>query len=134
MAGLRLDSRERCWRGELGPVVSPKEPEQSLLLQAIRFEELEMPPSGKLPPSEVEVLTRWVKDGIPWSPGPLLTSKSGVATARPAAVLARTTVAARREWSHRPVVRPSVPTVKRPEWCRNPIDAFLLWLDSRHKG
>ncbi len=30
--------------GELGPAISRKEPDQSLLLQAIRFEELEMPP------------------------------------------------------------------------------------------
>jgi len=125
--GLRLDSREAMFRGgELGPAVSPKEPEQSLLLQAIRFEELEMPPSGKLPANEVEILTRWVKDGVTWSPGPLTTSKKGVATARPPAQPARTTVAARREWSHRPVVRPAVPTVKHSDWCRNPIDAFLM--------
>ena len=29
-------------------------------------------------------------------------------------------------WSLRPVARPSVPAVKNRDWCRNPIDAFLL--------
>ena len=126
--GLRLDSRDAMLRGgELGPAVSREAPDQSLLLQAIRFEELEMPPSGKLPANEVEILERWVKDGATWSPSPIATNKPLVAPVRPSAEAARsTTVAARREWSHRPVVRPSVPTAKQQDWCRNPIDAFLL--------
>ena len=62
--GLRLDSRDAMLRGgDLGPAISREAPDQSLLLQAIRFEELEMPPSGKLPANEVEILERWVKDG-----------------------------------------------------------------------
>jgi hypothetical protein len=125
--GLRLDSREAMVRGgELGPAVSPQEPNQSLLLQAIRFEELEMPPSGKLPAKEVEILTRWVKEGYPWSTGALTATKNVAAPARSPAQPTTTTVAARLEWSHRPVVRPSVPTVNQSNWCRNPIDAFLV--------
>ena len=46
---FRLDSREGILRGgDLGPAVSLDRPEESLLLQAIRYEGLEMPPSGKL--------------------------------------------------------------------------------------
>src|SRR5207247_1686188 len=33
---------------------------------------------------------------------------------------------ARSFWSFRPVVRPEVPKVRRAEWVRNPIDAFVL--------
>ena len=66
--GFRLDSREAVLRGgELGPAVSLSEPEASRLLQAIRYEELEMPPSGKLPAGEIDILTRWVKEGVPWT-------------------------------------------------------------------
>ena len=66
--GLRLDSREAVLRGgDLGPAVSLSEPKESRLLQAIRYEELEMPPAGKLPAGEIDVLTRWVKEGLPWS-------------------------------------------------------------------
>jgi hypothetical protein len=125
--GLRLDSRDGMLRGGvLGPAVSTEEPDQSLLLQAIRFEELEMPPSGKLPPKEVEVLTRWVKDGYPWSTSPVATTKTVAEPRGPAAQPGHTPVAARLEWSHRPVVRTAVPKVEQSEWCRNPIDAFLL--------
>ncbi len=64
---FRLDSREGILRGgDLGPAVTLDRPEESLLLQAIRYEGLEMPPSGKLPAAEVDVLTRWVKEGLVW--------------------------------------------------------------------
>jgi hypothetical protein len=33
---------------------------------------------------------------------------------------------ARSFWSFQPVKRPAVPTVKRSEWVRNPIDAYVL--------
>src|SRR4051812_26495265 len=29
-------------------------------------------------------------------------------------------------WSFQPVKRPDVPQVKRKEWVRNPVDAFIL--------
>src|SRR5262249_42724494 len=69
--GSRLDSRVAILKGgDLGPAVDLDQPEQSLLLQAIRYEELEMPPGGKLPAEEVEILTRWVRQGLPWNPQP----------------------------------------------------------------
>ncbi|MHB1561931.1 MAG: c-type cytochrome domain-containing protein, partial [Isosphaeraceae bacterium] len=42
--GLRLDSREAVLQGgDLGPAVSTDQPDDSLLLRAIRYDELEMP-------------------------------------------------------------------------------------------
>ena len=68
--GFRVDSRESMLKGgELGPAVTPETPEESLLLQAINYDGIEMPPSGRLPKEEVETLTRWVKMGTPWTPG-----------------------------------------------------------------
>ena len=32
----------------------------------------------------------------------------------------------RDHWAYLPVVRPDTPTVRKPEWVRNPIDAFVL--------
>ena len=85
-----------------------------------------MPPGGKLPAGEIEILTRWVKDGLPWSdrsrPPPIRPRPRRARVRRPPRPIA----AARREWSHRPVVRPPVPAVKDRGWVRNPIDAFLL--------
>ena len=40
--------------------------------------------------------------------------------------MAKPKLAAANTWSLRPVARPSVPAVKNRDWCRNPIDAFLL--------
>ena len=94
-----------------------------MLLQAIRYEELEMPPGGKLPQGELEILTRWVKEGVPWTSRPAPSPPIAPATA-PAA--SRAIAAARRQWSHQPVVRPAVPSVKDRTGIRNPIDAFIL--------
>src|SRR5262249_31974721 len=64
--GLRLDSRAG-WAtgGDSGPAVVPGKPDESLLIQAVRYldRDLQMPPKKALTPQEVDVLTRWVKDG-----------------------------------------------------------------------
>jgi hypothetical protein len=86
-----------------------------------------MPPSGKLPAREIDVLTRWVKAGLPWSPGaagPAI-APDELSSARPADVRAATP-AKRDEWSLRAVIRPAVPAVKNGARCRTPIDAFVL--------
>ena len=49
--GLRLDSREAILKGgETGPAVVPGKPEESLLVEAVNYDGLEMPPTGKLEP------------------------------------------------------------------------------------
>ncbi len=67
--GLRLDSRQG-WQagGESGPALIPGDLEKSLLLQAIRYESLEMPPAeagGKLSDADIETLTEWIRRGAP---------------------------------------------------------------------
>jgi hypothetical protein len=127
-AGFRLDSRSAVLKGgDLGPAILQNEPDKSRLLQAIRYEDddLEMPPAGKLPADEIEILTRWVREGVPWSPEP----KAAARDARPAGPSAAAPRAAHvphDEWSLRPVSRPRVPVVKNREWCSSPIDAFLV--------
>lgn len=67
--GLRLDHRAGWQKGgESGPAVVPGKPEASLLIQAINYKSLEMPPKkagGKLSENEIAVLTKWVKLGAP---------------------------------------------------------------------
>src|SRR5207253_4892368 len=49
-SGLLLDSRDGIRKGgERGPAVVPSDPAASLLLKALSYEELQMPPGGKLP-------------------------------------------------------------------------------------
>src|SRR6516164_3591158 len=68
--GLKLTSRAAVLKGgDQGAAVNLKEPAESLLLQAINYDGLEMPPSGKLPKAEIEILTKWVEQRLPWSAG-----------------------------------------------------------------
>ncbi len=66
--GLRLDSREGLrLGGDSGPAIVPGQPDESLLLRAIRYrdEDLQMPPKGKLPDSIVADFEAWIRMGAP---------------------------------------------------------------------
>lgn len=111
-SGLRLDLRPRMLRGGdsgLAAVV-PGKPEKSYLIEAINHvdEDVAMPPDeDKLPQTEIDLLTRWIKEGAEW-PGQM------------DAVLDETS----DHWSFQRVVRPEVPAAHPPR--SNPVDAFLL--------
>lgn len=69
--GLVLDSREGAVRGgDSGPAAVPGQPDASPLITAVRYadEALQMPPDGKLPAGEIEILTEWVRRGLPHPP------------------------------------------------------------------
>lgn len=64
--GLNLSTRADSVRGgESGPAVVPGKPDKSLLVEAIRYESLEMPPKGKLPDRVIEDFVKWIKMGAP---------------------------------------------------------------------
>ena len=50
----------------MGAVVSLGKPDESALVAAINYADLEMPPDGKLSDAEIAALTEWVKIGAPW--------------------------------------------------------------------
>jgi hypothetical protein len=61
---LRLDSLEGILRGgNNGPAIVAGDFENSFLLRAIRYQEadFQMPPSGRLPDSDVSAVESWVK-------------------------------------------------------------------------
>ncbi|HIL24728.1 MAG TPA: hypothetical protein EYG19_04945, partial [Verrucomicrobia bacterium] len=64
--GLLLDTREGIRKGgESGHAVVPKNLDESLLIEAIRYgdEDLEMPPKEKLPASVIADFEKWIRDG-----------------------------------------------------------------------
>ncbi len=114
--GLLLDSRETVLKGgDSGPAVVPGLPDKSRLIEAVRYEnvELRMPPRGKLPERAIADLTTWVKQGAVF-PG-------GTAVAPAATLKAKTSRPP--GWAFAPLTRPVVPACS--EWGRDPIDAFV---------
>ena len=115
--GLMLDSRSG-WKtgGDSGPAIVSGNPGESLLIQAVRYEDLEMPPKGRLPDELVKRLERWVADG---AQDPRLTKS----------VRGRKTIdieAGRRHWAFRPLSQESPPKVKHAQWPRSDVDRFIL--------
>ena len=115
--GLVLDSRSG-WAtgGDSGPAVVPGKPDESLLISAVRYQDLEMPPTGKLPAVLVDRLERWVADG---AHDPRVTelaqSEEGVDFK-----------AGRKHWAFRPLARKSPPRVRDSRWSRSAVDRFIL--------
>jgi mono/diheme cytochrome c family protein/uncharacterized coiled-coil protein SlyX len=119
--GVRLDSRAAILQGgESGAVVTPGKPEESLLIEAVRYRSVEMPPKGKLPDDQIAKLTRWVEIGMPWpkddeQPEPASHGKAF-----------EITDAQRRFWSFQPIASAAPPPVNDVAWPLNEIDRFIL--------
>lgn len=117
--GLRLDSRDRVLAGGgRGPAVLPGNPEQSLLVAAIRHEsdDLQMPRNGDpLSEAEIEGIVEWIRAGAEWADvaAPLAIPRRGV------------TAEERSHWSFQPLARPDVPSASS-EWAETEIDRFVL--------
>lgn len=103
-AGLRLDLPEEAFKARHGvAAIVPGDPEASeALRRVISADPAEvMPPpemNKALDPAQVALLRAWIAEGAPWP----------------------------RHWAFEAPARPAVPAVSRPEWPRNPIDAFVL--------
>jgi uncharacterized protein DUF1553/uncharacterized protein DUF1549/cytochrome c len=64
--GFVLDTREGLRKGgQSGPAIVPGHPDHSPLIDAVRYESLQMPPKGKLPDDAIDKLVRWVQMGAP---------------------------------------------------------------------
>jgi len=131
-ADLRLDSLEAILKGgESGPAVVPGKPDLSLLVEAINYAGPEMPPTGKLAPEKIAVLTRWVSLGAPW-PSRDRAAAHATSIAGSNLLKSKLTAADRAFWSLQPVRKPLVPTPTKAGvtnwdgWTRNPIDRFII--------
>jgi len=116
--GLVLDSRSG-WAagGDSGPAVVPGRPDESLLIRAIRYDDgtLQMPPTGKLSSSEIEILEQWVSMGAPDPRQGSVASKPGIDIE-----------AGRSHWAFQPIRDPLPPAVADESWPLDAIDRFIL--------
>ncbi|MEO1996311.1 MAG: DUF1553 domain-containing protein, partial [Planctomycetaceae bacterium] len=112
--GLRLDSREELLKGgDSGSALDLEKPTESLLMQALRYESLEMPPKEALPAAVVADFQKWIELGAPdprrGSTGPTRTIDLA---------------AGRNHWAYQPLRLPKIP-VQGPSRSASPIDSFI---------
>ncbi|MBM4052930.1 MAG: DUF1549 domain-containing protein, partial [Planctomycetes bacterium] len=133
--GYLLDTRDGARKGGgSGPGVVPGKPDESLLIEAVRYhnDDLQMPPKGKLTDDQIKALERWVTMGAP-DPRESATAKpasgSGGAAAVevPAGELTKEDIEKGRSWWAYVAPRPQpAPVVKDAAWPSDDIDRFVL--------
>src|SRR5579875_1176304 len=118
---LRLTSRDSILKGgDSGPAVVSGKPQDSLLIQAVRYNDtLQMPPKRKLSDRQISILTRWVQLGLPWP------QRTGSATAEGNGTF-QITDEQRRFWSFQPMKAGPPPKVRETAWVKSDLDRFIL--------
>ena len=118
-SGFALVSREALLAGgQSGPAVVPGMPDESLLVQAVRYDGREMPPDGKLGDEEIAAIEQWVRDGAAWT---TMGAGDGVVLGDQKVLFEQ----AKSHWALQPVRKPAVPKVAKGA-VATPIDAFIL--------
>jgi cytochrome c553 len=103
--GLLLDSRDGVLTGgDSGPAITAGNPDESLLLESLRYESYEMPPDGKLPQHIIDDFALWIEQGA-------VDPRTGT-TALPARVI--DLEAGRQHWAYRPLQVPPLTDVPLP--------------------
>ena len=119
---LDLTTRDLALKGgDTGPAIVPGKSADSLLVQSIRHEDkdLQMPKKeDKLPDEVIAKITQWVDLGAPYGK-PLVAGKS-------TRDRSKVTDADRKFWSFQPLAKVEPPPVQHEEWCRTPIDHFIV--------
>ena len=119
-ASLLLDSRKaHLDGGDSGPAIVPGDADDSLLIEAVRYESYEMPPKGKLPDEDIAKLVHWVEMGAPWPEEAAPTSDGKQE---------EFDLEQRKSefWLWQPIAKAEVPQVQDATWPRNDIDHYIL--------
>ncbi len=125
--GLRLDTAAAAREGgETGPAVVPGHPDESLLIEAIRYQtqNLEMPPKEKLPDSVIKDFETWIKMGAPDPRGgnPAASPTSAKTEWKPAKEI--DIEEGKKFWAFQLPVKHSPPQ-DPTGWARTDIDRFV---------
>ena len=124
---FRLDSRQLIRKGgPTGPAVVAGKPASSLLLNAIRYQSLEMPPSGQLPKQVIADFETWIRIGAP-------DPRDKASVGKTKKQVGMTFEAANRWWSFQPVTPRTLPRTKQRNWARKRLDHFVLARLETHK-
>jgi hypothetical protein len=104
--GLLLDSSDAIRQGgDSGSAIDLTDVDASLILSAVRYEGLEMPPDGKLSDQNIADIRKWIEDGA---------FHSGKASAPAGEGKHKTGIdieAAKQQWPYLPLQRPTTPNI-----------------------
>lgn len=113
---LLLDSRDgMLGGGESGPAITAGDPEDSLLMQALRWDGIDMPPEAPLPEPVIHDFETWIKMGATDPRRRKAASKKSALEVDYEAL-----------WSFYPIESPDRPVIENSQWPRDPIDHFAL--------
>jgi cytochrome c553 len=122
-SGFDMTDRDKLLKGgDNGAVVLPHKSAESLLCKLVAHQKKPFMPheADKLPDSAINDIAAWIDLGAPYD-RPL---KGGMSTDD----WTQKTISpeARKFWSFRPLSLVEPPEVKNADWCRTPIDRFML--------
>ena len=123
-AGLLLDRKAGWVRGgKNGAVIHPGKPDESILMNALRYDnhDLQMPPSGKLSESVLADFEKWIAMGAKDPRNSSLEEVFAVGGLK-----AKSLEEGRKFWAFKPIMPPSLPVVEKDEWIQDDIDRFIL--------
>nr|MDQ3009545.1 DUF1549 domain-containing protein [Acidobacteriota bacterium] len=123
IGGLALDTKAGLLKGgDSGPAIVPGKPADSLLLRAMRYNDLnlKMPPTSKLPDAVIADFEQWIAAG---APDPRIETAATTAAAKPRGI---DFDKGRQWWAFQPVRELSPPNIKQTAWPRTKTDRFIL--------
>jgi hypothetical protein len=115
--GLSLETAQGLAQGgDSGPALIPEKSDQSLIIQALRYESTQMPPRGKLSDEVIADFVQWVDSGAA-DPrvGDSAPIKKSIDFDQ-----------ARLFWSFVSPKNPELPATKRSGWTESSLDHFTL--------
>ena len=122
-ADLLLDSKWGWMTGgESGPAIIPGNLEESLVIDAVRYQENKvtaMPPRSKLAAKEIGILEKWVEMGAP-------DPRTAKSTPKPKENGFDFQKRYNEHWSWRRITNPDPPWVAEKQWPNSEIDRFIL--------
>jgi mono/diheme cytochrome c family protein len=121
-AGLQVDSVAAMLRGgDQGAAIVPGSPDESLLVEGIKYDNLDfqMPPKGKMADAEVAAIVDWIKQG---APAPKDEAKTASAGPKKVFDLAER----KKHWCFQPLNFTNPPNVRDEAWLQGDIDRFIL--------
>ena len=116
-SNLRVDSLSHLLNGgDSGAAVVPGKPEESLLMAAVQYDGLEMPPKGKLPAQDIKNLKAWIEAGAVWPKTEIPLSQQRALSF---------TSEQREFWSFQELKPPPVPTIQS-DWVANDLSLIHI--------